>query len=413
MSLEEPERLNEEFVRMFLQNGDENRSIVITKLYVNLVVPPGNNYGSCLRRVKVEYKQGNSEDIHNLSVVVKWISPILKDSFAQFSEIEHTFYECFLPETLKISQKVDFAPKTYMSSDPDVSILEDLKDSGFLMADRLKMLDFDHCRLYVNAAATFHAVSVAVHKKRPELVESIGVEKVFSNDLKSSIPVKRYYTVGVHFLADEMEYIDGYKKYSDVIRDSSNIVWDLTVEAHKRNAILNTLHQGDPWTTNMMFRYDSSGKVTEVKLLDFQGLRYSSPVNDLVFFLWTSATHEVRETKLEDLYHMYCNSLNEKLEEFGCSERLSYEQLLENLRLLSPMALILAANGIPLMINETPVDVDEVWTEKSEEVTVRNMLCRYYDDEYRKTHLPRILKQLESVGIFDYMKSCLPNKIKS
>ncbi|XP_046679808.1 uncharacterized protein LOC124367198 isoform X1 [Homalodisca vitripennis] len=268
MSLDRPEWLDDRFLSTCLQNGAAHKSFVVNKVDITSVVPPGSNFGGCLWRVHVEYQENGIENTQSLSLVVKKPTEIesMKEAYGQFTMVEPTFYKSFMPQAYKISPNINFAPKTYVSTVPDVIILEDLKACGYLMADRCRMLDFDHCRLYVVATASFHAVSVAIHKIQPNLVESLGVEKTFSNDPGPAALIKRYNLVGMRVLADKMELLDEYKRYSNILRNSASGVWDLAVEALKPSASLNTLHQGDPWTPNMMFKYDSSGKVIDAKL---------------------------------------------------------------------------------------------------------------------------------------------------
>uniref|UniRef100_A0A1B6GWD2 CHK kinase-like domain-containing protein n=1 Tax=Cuerna arida TaxID=1464854 RepID=A0A1B6GWD2_9HEMI len=403
MSLERPEWLDDRFLFTCLQNGSVHESFNVKEVNITSVVPPGNNFGGCLWRVHVKYQENGLENAQSLSLVVKKPTEIesMKEAYGQFTMVEPTFYKSFMPQAYKISPNINFAPKTYVSTVSDVIILEDLKACGYLMADRCRMLDFDHCRLYVVAAATFHAVSVAIHKIQPLLVESLGVEKTFSNDPGPAVLIKRYNLIGMRILADKMELLEEYKRYSNILRNSASGVWNLAVEALKPNASLNALHQGDPWTPNMMFKYDSLEKVIDIKLLDFQQLRYSSPVNDLVFFLWTSAIHDVRESKLEDLYQIYCETLNEKLEEFGCTERLTCGQLLENVKILSPFALLMCAVFYPVLTSERLLNPNALMSE--DDSVVRNEFEAYYDKEFCEYILPRVLRQIKAAGIFDYV----------
>ncbi|XP_046686560.1 uncharacterized protein LOC124372229, partial [Homalodisca vitripennis] len=93
-----------------------------------------------------------------------------------------------------------------------------------------------------------------------------------------------------------------------------------------------------------------------VKLVDFQYPRYSSPAVDLIYFIWTSADEGVRETKQEELLDIYLQTLNSTLEELGCQERLTAEELRQDLRALADWVLVLICQLLPTVLCE-PKDV--------------------------------------------------------
>ena len=61
-----------------------------------------------------------------------------------------------------------------------------------------------------------------------------------------------------------------------------------------------TLSHLDPWFNNMLFHYGVKGSTVaeKVVLLDFQLSSYTSPGNDLAYFLLTSTTSELRREHL-------------------------------------------------------------------------------------------------------------------
>lgn len=46
------------------------------------------------------------------------------------------------------------------------------------------------------------------------------------------------------------------------------------------------LCHGDLWINNLLFRSDVDGNVESVKIVDLQAMRYSSPVSDIIQFLY-------------------------------------------------------------------------------------------------------------------------------
>uniref|UniRef100_A0A1B6MKU7 CHK kinase-like domain-containing protein n=1 Tax=Graphocephala atropunctata TaxID=36148 RepID=A0A1B6MKU7_9HEMI len=397
-----PKWLDKSFLTFCLSGGKKESDVAISSFDVSSVLPPGNNYSSDLLRVKVIYKKNKTTC--NQSLVIKFLTGynVITKLFDKLFDTEPSFYNKYLPEALNITGNLA-VPKSFISPIPEVLVLEDLKEEGYVMADRCKMLDFDHCKHFFVASANFHATSVAVHEKHPEIVESIGVDPVYAADLAKSCADlhKAMMMKGLLCMADKMESTEKYQKYAEMVRKYASSIWEKVVELHKRNDKLNVLQQADPWTPNMMFKYDETGKVTSVRLLDFQATRYSSPLCSLVFFLWTSANHEVREKRLEELYHIYCDTLNAKLQELDCSERLSYEELKGDIKLFNPAILAISAYFLPAMTSPRAIEVEKIIESLRE--GGENTLDEYYDENYCEKSFIRLLNQLETLGVFDMM----------
>lgn len=66
---------------------------------------------------------------------------------------------------------------------------------------------------------------------------------------------------------------------------------------------------GDLWINNLMFRYDGCDRVDGVKFLDLQTVRYTSPVIDILHFLFSSTDKQLRCDKLDQLLLDYASEL--------------------------------------------------------------------------------------------------------
>ena len=80
----------------------------------------------------------------------------------------------------------------------------------------------------------------------------------------------------------------------------------------------------------MMYRYDSEGKPIEVKVVDWQLTRLGHPAADILLFLITSTSSEVRKERRALLNHYYdaLSSAREKLGLKTCSRH----ELIEDIR---------------------------------------------------------------------------------
>ncbi|XP_017777050.1 PREDICTED: uncharacterized protein LOC108563020 [Nicrophorus vespilloides] len=62
------------------------------------------------------------------------------------------------------------------------------------------------------------------------------------------------------------------------------------------------------WANNMLFSYHENGKLKDLKFVDFQLVKYSSPAVDLHYFIATSPANEVRD-KIDQLLDTYYSQL--------------------------------------------------------------------------------------------------------
>lgn len=85
-------------------------------------------------------------------------------------------------------------------------------------------------------------------------------------------------------------------------------------------------------------------------LLDYQQCRYSSPVLDLLFFLFSCTSQEIRKNHYEELMKLYHASLTEFLEKLGATTKFPYEKLQEQLKKYGKYGFMCATFLIPILV---------------------------------------------------------------
>ncbi|XP_046660339.1 uncharacterized protein LOC124354138 [Homalodisca vitripennis] len=402
-----PDWLCTDFLTECLKHEENKQNIVVTKFEVSPAIPPGEQYASCPLRVKVEYKDNKESDhLHTLSLIIKSevSEGVVKEVVSSYGSCESVFYKTFLPKA-NILLRINFIPKSIFSTNSSLIVLEDLEQEGFVMADKVTGLDFEHCCLYMEAMASLHAVALALHKEDPELVESLGREKIYLNGLVGPEGFKAMTVSGLRCLVDYAETSETFNKYAGLIRDILGSIWDMTIKAihSSRESPIKTLNHGDPWTNNLMFKYNNEDKPSEMRLLDFQMMRYGSPANDLVFFIWSSANDDVRTSRLDELFQVYVESFNRNLEQLNCVERISCDSLREEMLKLSPLAICTAAFFPPYCAKKAIVDVEPFFHKGNSDVCY-NIYRSFFREEYFwNCRLPKLFQQLELAGVFDYL----------
>ncbi|XP_024936375.1 uncharacterized protein LOC107263228 isoform X2 [Cephus cinctus] len=262
---------------------------------------------SIVLRTKIIGKYGNGKP-YEKSFMTKWIPrhrPIA--SFVRNEEFFHNeahVYQKLLPHLGPIAPQCIYA-------DPERIIMEDLKSRGYVVNERRNLLDLEHCTAVVKTLASLHARSLALKISDPQRFKSLMSplkEAVFPQDSRpavgSSIAFSLNYAIkileSIEPKTDELTAgIELVKRY---IENTYDVMRELLLA---RNDKYDVMSHGDAWNNNILFKHDAAGRVTDVKLLDFQIVRHTSAAIDFLYFVYSSAQAEVIHESFDDLVEIY------------------------------------------------------------------------------------------------------------
>ncbi|XP_018566829.1 uncharacterized protein LOC108907573 [Anoplophora glabripennis] len=194
--------------------------------------------------------------------------------------------------------------------------LEDLKCEGFVMHDKKKIVEKEKFEFIFKLYGRFHAMSFAYKALHPEDFSELA---------------ERFYSINVNTFEKE-GFVVFYKYvYEECLEGLQPGVDDAVIEKYRHyvddgvklskeclvNGKYTAIIHGDCWSNNIMFKYDHSGKLTDVRFLDFQAVRLGSPVCDLSYCLYSGGTKEIFDD-LDRLLQIYHDSLSENIRAFGC-----------------------------------------------------------------------------------------------
>ena len=310
-------------------SSDLKKQVHVTNFEVTRAVPKGENYLSVLYRVAAEYKENEASTGTNKFYMIMKTLPegeLMQGFLEEMKgfEKEARMYTEVLPLMYQLVKnrkgKIDlFSARRLTCSKEDIIVMEDLKHLDYKMALRKEGLDLDHCKIALRSVARFHAASLAVHKSDPKLIESYteGLYRDHEDKERRDLS-KRTMNNNLEELASAVETWPGYEKYGDKLRKiiPNSTERMINIVKPKKNSF-NVLNHGDCWVNNMLFHYNpENGKVDDVRFVDFQISRYSSPALDLHYFLCNCPNNDVRmhhkDTLLEE-YHRelyeYCKVL--------------------------------------------------------------------------------------------------------
>lgn len=321
---------------------------------------PGENYGSTILSAEVNLEQ--NLEIHTLPLVVKLVPPT--EDLCEVFDIEITFnkevnaYKFVSPEYEQLQKEkrvdsyrfLDIFPTFYgartnsqgksneRADHTAVLLLENLKLSGFHTGDRIKGLDFKHVQLVISQLARFHAISVAIKILKPQVFKKTvlkACENFVLDGISNDEVVEKIITCNL----DDVRRIDECIPYLNKIENALRV----DMKEKKDPALcppkepFATFIHNDFWVNNMMFKYDSHFVPISMKFVDFQTTLYSSPVRDLIFFLYTSADDNVIENHFNDMIGLYHHEFTECLGDLDCNiSPFSFEHFQEELNAYAP-----------------------------------------------------------------------------
>lgn len=244
-------------------------------------------------------------------------------------------------------------PKCYYAGHDDMGeiiVLEDLKEIGFKMHNRLAGLEVNYCEVVMEVSihglltnftrrsndfmdfqqlANLHAASIAAKqldnemfrdkcKQIDEIVYCKEAEEFYKNILETSIQES--------LSSLRASNVDGC--LTEPIRLIEKLQYKLfrQIQSYITNSgdHMNVMCHGDLWVNNIMFMSTSpvdSGTTIQlncspckVKFFDLQAMRYTSPVFDLLHFIYTSTKRDLRELYTKHLLETYCRALSDNLE---------------------------------------------------------------------------------------------------
>ncbi|XP_012267685.2 uncharacterized protein LOC105692808 isoform X2 [Athalia rosae] len=403
MSTSSQDWLDALYMQNVLRNYENDDSIEVSEIIVKPATAKGDNYGSEIYRVAVQFsriKNGTKID-EEKSFIAKVALRLHAEMMMEVFVAELSLLHKILPKMNKIVE--EFYPNgTPMSprclhvqyETPCHAILEDLATLGFRMADRRSGLDLDHALLTMRNLGKFHASSIALMEKEPGVLANYRkgtfhkdqpvVSMMLSSSLKS--------------LATEVaKWPELSPRIAEKIQNISEVIFQRACEACEyTEGDFIILNHGDFWVNNMMFHYDEREKPDDQILLDFQVSHLGSPAEDIIHFFNTSITEDVRIHHLDLLIREYHFSLVSTMNRFNCKTApASLENLNSALKKREICGVAVSMAIYPIMIMEKGVEVDlsDVLQTKFDNPAHRGEL-------FRKV-MARLLPIYDSNGLLD------------
>lgn len=202
-------------------------------------------------------------------------------------------------------------------------VMEDLSCHGYRMSDKKIGANFDEVMITLEALANYHALSVAlVRQWRNEDGQIVTPEslKFVENPLAFQDMICDMMAATMPMYIDMLRHY-GRGEIADWVDN------DFKTEARKAitpekiadcEPLVGVLHS-DCWINNMLYRYDGETKrVAEMRIIDWQIIRLGHPTIDLIHYLYTSTTADVRKKHMSTFLNHYYDTFTDALTSVRC-----------------------------------------------------------------------------------------------
>lgn len=302
----------------------------------------GENYGSTMLALDIVIRKqaGNEISRRHLLAFCKMIPDdpqkraIFNPTVTFVKELE--MYTLVLPALLQLQLDSGvpdqdlishLAPRCYGArvslqgdgpvDDDAVILLEDMRQRGFAPGDRKAGLGLEQVKLVLEKLAVFHALPIALRRKRPRVYEDtvlraccdfhMGAEESPKEDMDR---FRRAILVNVEKSPEAAKHIDAVAK---VVNEAKIMKGEKFPPIREPFA---TIFHNDLWTNNILVQMDGDSPAN-VAFIDFQVARINSPFKDILFFLFTSANMAVTTHHVDELFEAYMSSFRRCLSQVG------------------------------------------------------------------------------------------------
>ncbi|XP_063538154.1 uncharacterized protein LOC134747460 [Cydia strobilella] len=347
----------------------QKRGFTNGKVIVEPVGQKGDNYVAHVKRFIYEAEDGTTfKMVAKIAPVAEQFRLMMKTMVLFNNEI--VMYNLVLPKLNDIQnsagvtddEKVRF-PACYgvVTEEPyEFILLEDLKEAGFEMLDRMKPLTNESVLLVVKDLAKYHSLSYVLKNSEPEIYESYSNKFVNLFAIMGAEPeAHQFFESGENDLLKMMHDVSD--KYKNVIRGSLTRIAPLAkkLQSYEKGSKYSVIQQGDCWNNNILFRLEDGKPVDDV-MIDYQLSRESSPASDLLYLIFNCTDHATRLKHYQEWIDYYYENLDYSLNLHGLKANRAFpkDQLDADLRRYGKMMVSLGVMLSSMLVRESKDAVD-------------------------------------------------------
>ncbi|KAH8235735.1 hypothetical protein KR032_006151 [Drosophila birchii] len=241
---------------------------------------------------------------------------------------ETAAYEDFLPLAEELQEKWQIPAEhrfrqharcygTRQDEPNECIVLEDLACTGFELHNRFVDLPEDHVRHVIRSYAKLHALSLAGKRQYSErmqrLQQLVDIFEQRREDHALGVYFENLKGSALSSLTEEED--DRYRvRLEEYFSRGSYFELLLPLVGGTNCEPFAVICHGDCWNNNILYqRGGVDGELKDVRLIDWQLMRYASPITDLAYFLFTCTSRGFRQMHLNQVLQEYYEELGQHL----------------------------------------------------------------------------------------------------
>lgn len=310
----------EDEINTILKQVADNTGITNYELNAETNVETGDGFVSEFYTGSVKNKN-NNEMIH---VAIKKAPTVIPAYGASLFKNENIFYRSIFPSLDKFQEEFclkvfDNIPVYYGGSlEPEklYICMENLKLKNYEMHDKMEYLNQAHLEYVFRTYGRFHALSFVFKSQNPESYED-GTKNIIDTFEEIVEGISGATKYGLTAMSNYFESQADKKLYEKTKTLTENIT-DYYRKALKYEGRHSCFTHGDCWSNNFLFKYSNTGEIEDIKLVDFQLCRDSTPIHDLSYFFYSGASKPDFDN-LDYYLELYHKAFVECAKEFDCN----------------------------------------------------------------------------------------------
>ncbi|KAG5671600.1 hypothetical protein PVAND_001793 [Polypedilum vanderplanki] len=335
----------------------------------------GDNYLGIVYRINVKSKKDKNSFLNVIAKLPPQNASRREQFSANFCFLrECQFYDIIVPmyKEFQIEKGINVETdgfhhtakcyKTFNEEPTEGIFLEDLKPLNFEMFDRLKEVTKDQVFLVMKTLAKLHAISFAIQDQKPDKIKDFTemidffTHQCYKDNSGMKLWFEKLMKQGLDVLR-KSKNPDLIKRVENALQNNLELVVRECTNS-KEIFPYAAISHGDCWNNNIMYKYDENGEAVDIRLLDFQILRYATPVCDLMYYIFGCTRKSLRDKYYQEFIDVYYEELSSFIIRLGSDPKKVYPREIfdEQLKKFGKFGLAMAMILLPIFTS----DVDDV-----------------------------------------------------
>lgn len=203
----------------------------------------------------------------------------------------------------------------YVRSDNLLLVFEDYFKKGFDFYKNIVPLDSAHIKLALKTLAKFHASNIVLEENKSKdlkrtyrITEDLKTLKTGETDLYNS-----WFQEKINRLKNVVKFLHENNLTNQKLNENLNCLVTNSMSLIKSYKFRSVLCHGYMCGKNVLFKYNDNKEPTQCKLINFELQKYTSPVFDVLHFIFMVTTSKIRKLLFDDYLQWYYLCLKKEL----------------------------------------------------------------------------------------------------